>query len=144
MNEPFPYRIIVEWSQEDEAYVSRVPALPGLGAHGDTAADAANEATIAGEGILEVMREEDRELPPPDVAVEYSGQLRLRIPRSLHARLDRIAAAEGVSLNTLMVSLLAAGAGGEGVAPRAARSDDAQRLECAQPPRKRIRAKLAK
>lgn len=37
---------------------------------------------------------------------EFSGQLRLRIPKSLHARLALMAEKEGVSLNLLMVHLL--------------------------------------
>lgn len=136
--EPFRYRIIVEWSEEDAAYVSRVPALPGVAAHGDTAADAAREARTAAAGALEVMREHGEPLPPADVTTEYSGQIRLRMPRSLHARLDRLAAAEGVSLNVLMVSLLSAGA-----AERPNERKDAHRLACAEPARSRsTRAKL--
>jgi len=38
-----------------------------------------------------------------------SGQWRLRVPRSLHRRLHERAKTEGVSLNTLAVSLLAEG-----------------------------------
>jgi predicted HicB family RNase H-like nuclease len=42
---------------------------------------------------------------------EYSGQLRLRLPRSLHGRLVQEAELDGVSLNTLIVSWLAERAG---------------------------------
>ena len=38
---------------------------------------------------------------------EYSGRMVLRIPRSLHRALKEEAAAEGVSLNTLMLYKLA-------------------------------------
>ncbi len=34
----FPYRVDIEWSPVDEAYVARVPAL-GAAAHGDTMED---------------------------------------------------------------------------------------------------------
>jgi hypothetical protein len=44
---------------------------------------------------------------------DYSGNLRLRLPTDLHARLTRLAGDVGVSLNTLMVTILA-----EGVARR--------------------------
>jgi antitoxin HicB len=50
--------------------------------------------------------------PPPaeDASADYSGQLRLRLPKSLHARLSELASAEAVSLNTLLLTLLASGA----------------------------------
>lgn len=51
-------------------------------------------------------------MPEPLVYRGFSGQFRLRVPRSLHARLAHRADAEGVSLNTLAVTLLAAGMGG--------------------------------
>jgi hypothetical protein len=40
MREPFGYRIVVEWSDEDEAFAARVPALAGCAAHGPSAEDA--------------------------------------------------------------------------------------------------------
>jgi hypothetical protein len=41
---------------------------------------------------------------------DFSGNIRLRLPTDLHARLSELAEASGVSLNTLMVALLAEGA----------------------------------
>lgn len=46
--EAFRYRILVEWSDEDQAFIARVPALPGCMAHGPTAEKAAHEAEVAG------------------------------------------------------------------------------------------------
>jgi hypothetical protein len=44
--------------------------------------------------------------PAPIEGAGYSGRLPLRIAPSLHARLDAIAAARGVSLNRLLSELL--------------------------------------
>jgi antitoxin HicB len=110
----FRYRIVVEWSDEDEAFVARLPALPGCAAHGNTAEAATREARIAAQAMLEVMRESGDPLPAEDTTASYSGQLRLRLPRSLHERLTRLATVEGVSLNQELVSLLAEGAGDAG------------------------------
>jgi predicted RNase H-like HicB family nuclease len=104
---PFRYRIIVEWSDEDKAFVGRVPAFPFCSAHGGTPEEAAREATEAAEGILESLKAHGEPTPPEDVAADYSGQLRLRMPSSLHEKLSRLAAAEGVSLNQELVSVLA-------------------------------------
>jgi len=104
----FRYRIVAEWSEEDGAFVARVPAFPGCAAHGPTEADAVREARRAAEAMLTVLRKDGDAAPPEDATGDYSGQLRLRIPRSLHKSLSQQADVEGVSLNTLMLSRLAA------------------------------------
>lgn len=106
----FPYRIVTEWSEADACFVARVPALPSCAAHGDTAAEAASEVQTAAKLMLDVLGDA---APAPDQAASYSGNLRLRLPRYLHAALARRAALEGVSLNQILVTLLA-----EGAAPR--------------------------
>ena len=111
---PFRYRILVEWSDEDSAFVARVPALPGCATHGKTADEATREARRAAEAVLAVLHEDGDAAPPEDTSADYSGQMRLRLPRSLHERLSQLATADGVSLNQFMVSLLALGAGMKG------------------------------
>jgi antitoxin HicB len=100
--------------------------LPGCAAHGATAEKATHEAERAAALMLEVMLEDGRPLPPEDASPDYSGQLRLRLPKSLHERVSQLATAEGVSLNTLLLSLIAEGCGRQAPqsaepAPKAAR-----------------------
>lgn len=111
MGVPFGYRVVVEWSDEDSSFVARVPALTGCAAHGPTAEQAAREAVVAARGIIDSMRAHGDPVPSEDVTAGRSGQLRLRLPRSLHEHLSRLAALDGVSLNQELVTLLAAGAG---------------------------------
>jgi predicted RNase H-like HicB family nuclease len=119
MAEPFNYRVVVEWSEEDDAFIARVPALPGCAAHGRTPESATREAVVAARGIIESMRAHGDALPASDVTTGHSGQLRLRLPRSLHERLSRMAALDGVSLNQELVALLASSAGARAeTAPR--------------------------
>ena len=123
MAKPFNYRVVVEWSVEDDAFVARVPALPGCAAHGRTPETATREAVVAARGILESMRAHGDALPASDLTGGHSGQLRLRLPRSLHERLSRMAALDGVSLNQELVTLLASSAGAKAEpAPRPRRS----------------------
>lgn len=100
------YSINVIWSDEDDCFVATVPEFPGLSAFGDTKAEAMSEAEIALCGFLKVYEEDGCPLPKPHKAKEFSGQIRIRIPKSLHAELSRLARQEGVSLNTVIVSLL--------------------------------------
>jgi antitoxin HicB len=63
---------------------------------------------------MKEAEEADRPIPPPsvDLAAGYSGKWQLRAPKSVHRRLAGCDKREGVSLNTLAVTLLAEGFGG--------------------------------
>lgn len=100
------YEMNVHWSDEDDAYVARFPAWPGVAAHGDTAEQAVHEATIALELAIEVATEHGDRFPAPDAQLP-SGRFVLRLPRSLHAELVRLARREKVSLNQLILTALA-------------------------------------
>ncbi|HET6611762.1 MAG TPA: type II toxin-antitoxin system HicB family antitoxin [Kofleriaceae bacterium] len=106
MMDPFRYRVFIEWSDEDECYVGRVPALPGVSAHGDTEDAAAREVRVAAGLVLDDMADAGEPPPPEDIGADYSGQVRLRMPKQLHRSLAMEAQSEGVSLNTLMVTRL--------------------------------------
>jgi predicted RNase H-like HicB family nuclease len=106
----FQYSIILQWSEEDECYVAVVPELPGVNAFGDTPEEASAEVKVAATLYLDFLKDKRKEPPQPSLLVENSGQLRLRMPKSLHARLVLQAHMEGVSLNSYIVHLLSSGA----------------------------------
>ncbi len=103
------YSFKVRYSEEDEGYISVCPEFPGLSAFGKTPGEAIEEAEIALELFIESYKETGRNLPKPNLTNEYSGQIRVRLPKSLHARLADMAEDEGVSLNTLMIQFLSEG-----------------------------------
>lgn len=105
------YSFRVVWSNEDDAYVAVCPEFEGVSGLGETAADALSEAQTALELMIETYQQERWPFPAPTNLQEYSGQFRLRVPRTLHARLAQAAADEGVSLNTYAVGLLSGGVG---------------------------------
>lgn len=105
------YSFRVVWSDEDDAFVAVCPEFEGVSGIGETAADALAEAQAALELMVETYQQERWPLPAPTNLQEYSGQFRLRVPRTLHARLASAAADEGVSLNTYAVGLLSGGVG---------------------------------
>lgn len=100
------YSVMIQWSDEDESFVATVPELPDLSAFGETPEEAAKELREAKKLYLEVLAEDGEEIPEPDILKPFSGQLRIRIPRSLHASLTTEAKKEGISLNAHIVSLL--------------------------------------
>lgn len=62
-----PYRIVTEWSAEDDAFIARVPTLPGCIAHGHTLEEVLENISDAATTIIEVMTEDGLAIPPPDV-----------------------------------------------------------------------------
>ena len=104
--EPLKYSMTTIWSEEDNGFIVTVKEFPGLSAFGETRSEAIKEAEIALEGFLEVYKEDNRELPAPEIAKLFSGQLRVRLPKSLHASLSEEAERDGVSLNSHINRLL--------------------------------------
>lgn len=100
------YSMVIQWSEEDGGYIATIPELSGLSAFGVTREEALQELEVAKEAYLEVFKEDGCELPEPDTLNSFSGQTRIRLPKSLHASLSREAKLEGVSLNTHIVYLL--------------------------------------
>jgi antitoxin HicB len=105
------YSYSVAWSPRDAAYIALSPEFPGLSAVGGDPAGAIKELEVAIELALETYAEAGERPPAPSLIGEYSGQFRLRLPKSLHQGLVLRAEAEGVSLNALAMSMLAHGLG---------------------------------
>lgn len=108
------YSAVVEWSTEDEEFVAFSPELPGASGSGETAEDAITELYESIDVLLEVYAEKKLSIPDPRLRAEFSGQVRLRLPRDLHKELAIAAERQGVSLNTLFVSYLSYALGREG------------------------------
>jgi len=108
-----PYRVEVYPEEDDSGYTARIPDLPGCMTCADTLDELWDMIEEAKELWLEVAIEDGDYIPEPrPVEVhEYSGKFLTRIPRSLHRQLAQRAKAEGTSLNQLVLSLLAEGAG---------------------------------
>ncbi|HZW05009.1 MAG TPA: type II toxin-antitoxin system HicB family antitoxin [Anaerolineaceae bacterium] len=60
-----PYQIIINWSEEDEAYVAEVPELPGCMADGSTRQEALVNAEVMIQEWLETAQELGRSIPLP-------------------------------------------------------------------------------
>ena len=102
------YAINIAPIPEDEGggYLVTFPDLPGCLADGETLEEAIAEARDAFDAWVSAEWEDRGSLPAPKT---YSGQFVQRIPKTLHMRLAKRAASEGVSLNQLAASLLARG-----------------------------------
>ena len=105
----YPFEIRPLSKDEGGGYAITFPDLPGCRSDGATPEEAIENGRDALASWLEVAREFGDRIPKPFSAV--SGRFVQRVPRSLHAQLIAQAQAEGVSLNTLVVSLVSQGLG---------------------------------
>ena len=104
-----PYRLEIVPDSDEGGYVARYPDLPGCITVGDSMEEAAKNAEDAKKEWLAAALESGVEIAEPVSANGYSGQFKLRIPKSLHRRLAEHAKEEGVSMNQYCVYLLSQG-----------------------------------
>ena len=107
-----PYTIIIERHDDaDKPYwVARVAELPHCLIHGDTPEEAAKEIGEVKLDWIKSNLEDGLPIPKPSLR-KYSGEIRLRMPPSLHQHVATMANIEDTSLNQYMVMTLARGTG---------------------------------
>lgn len=101
------YRMEIVRDSDEGGFVASYPDLPGCITCGETEEKALKNALDAKKAWLEAALEENIEIPEPDSLEAYSGQFKLRLPRSLHRALAEHSQREGISMNQYCVYLLA-------------------------------------
>ena len=120
----YPFEVRPLSKDEGGGYSISFPDLPGCLSDGATPEEAIANGRDALRAWLSVAQEFGDQLPRPYSVV--SGRFVQRLPRSLHAQLIARAKEEGVSLNTLVVSLVSQGIGRRQPRTRTARPPTAQ------------------
>ena len=91
---------------DEGGFVVSFPDLPGCITCGETLEAAVANAADAKRAWLQAALEECLPVREPDNLENYSGQFKLRIPKSLHRSLAEHARQEGISMNQYCVYLL--------------------------------------
>lgn len=99
------YQVVLAWSEADQCYLASLPAWQNATTHGDTIEAALRSSREVLQMLIEAAMKNGEPLPP--VQRSFSGNLRVRLPKTLHARLASEAEREGVSLNQLIITKLA-------------------------------------
>lgn len=103
----YPF-IIRHLSKEDGGgYLIEFPDLPGCMSDGETIEEAIANGHDAVTCWISAVKETGRIIPQPGELEKQSGKWVQRVPKSIHLRLVAKAEEEGVSLNTLVITLLA-------------------------------------
>lgn len=119
---PWPFEayahVISPLSVEDGGgFLITFPDLPGCMSDGETEAEAVENGRDAFIAVVSALADMGRDIPAPSFSPDdaaapgASGKFVARVPKSIHAKLTLRAKAEGVSLNTLVLTLIAEGLG---------------------------------
>ena len=103
------YRIEVIKEQEGSGYVFHCPELPGCITCAETVAEGMEMLEDAKKCWFTACLEDGVPIPEPAQLEDYSGQFKLRLPKSLHKQLAQRSSEEGVSMNQYCVYLLSKG-----------------------------------
>ena len=100
------YRMEIVEDKDEGGFVVSYPELPGCITCGETIERAVENAADAKKAWLEAALEEGIEIHEPGSLEEYSGQFKIRMPRSLHRDLAEHSKKEGISMNQYCIYLL--------------------------------------
>lgn len=101
-----PYRMEIIPDTVEGGFAVRFPELPGCLTCSDTLEGAIKNAEDCKREWITAAIEDGAQIPEPSDEDEYSGQFKLRIPKSLHKSLAEHSKAEGISMNQYCLYLL--------------------------------------
>jgi len=101
-----PYSRLIIASQPS-GFSGRILEFPGCYSRGETIEEASRNLEDAAESWIMAAQNQCLSIPEPRGGNEYSGRFVLRLPRTLHESYALRAQVEGISLNQLLVYVLA-------------------------------------
>lgn len=104
-----PYRVEVLPEQDEGGFTLHCPELPGCTTCSETLEDGFKMLEDAKRCWFTSCLEDGVVIPEPIRPDEFSGQFKLRMPKSLHWHLAQRSREEGVSMNQYCVYLLSKG-----------------------------------
>lgn len=100
------YRFEIVEDEAEGGFIISYPDLVGCISFGDTIDEAVKNGEDAKKEWFYATLESGASIPEPFSADEYSGQFRLRVPKSLHKHLAERSKQEGISMNQYCIYLL--------------------------------------
>lgn len=100
------YKMEIVADRDEGGFVVSFPELPGCLSSGETVEQAVANANDAKRAWLVAALEDGTPIATPDSLKNYSGQFKLRLPRSLHKTLAEHSRREGLSMNQYCLYLL--------------------------------------
>jgi antitoxin HicB len=104
-----PYSILLHQIEDsgEKFWIAEVPELPGCKSHGSTVDEAAQRVEEAKKDWILDSLEKGESIPTPVERDRFNGRILVRTSRSLHRALSLMSDMEKLSLNQLIVTILA-------------------------------------
>ncbi|MCL2153044.1 MAG: type II toxin-antitoxin system HicB family antitoxin [Oscillospiraceae bacterium] len=103
------YKIEVVEDKEEGGFALCCPELPGCVTCAETISQGFDMIEDAKKCWFEACLEDRIPIPEPNHLNDFSGQFKLRIPKSLHKTLSERSRQEGISMNQYCLYLLSSG-----------------------------------
>ena len=100
------YLKVVEWSEEDQCFIGRVPGLALGGIHGKNETRVYEKLGILVDEWIAIYEADGAPLPAATAGKRYSGRFNIRLGEALHERLAIESMKVNESLNSYCVKLL--------------------------------------
>lgn len=98
------YRFI--WDEADKIYTASIAEIPDCLSHGDTIEEAVKNIKEALKQHIEIMIEDNMEIPEPVKPEDYKGSIAYRTTPQRHCKIARGARASGKSINKYIDELI--------------------------------------
>ena len=109
--EDYPFEMRPLKPSEGGGYLISYPDFTECIADGEILEEALQNGREALQAVIEALQEQGMPVPAPNSGGVASGKFIARVPKSIHAQLAARARMEGVSLNTMVLTLIAKGLG---------------------------------
>jgi antitoxin HicB len=107
----YPFEVRPLSAEEGGGFLISYPDFSDCISDGETVEEALTNGKDALKATIAALKAKELPVPAPNGGGVASGKFVARVPKTVHARLTSRAKAEGVSLNTLVLSFIAEGLG---------------------------------
>ncbi len=107
----YPFEIRPLSAEEGGGFLISYPDFSDCIADGETVEEAIKNGVDALKATIATLKAKGFQAPAPNSGGVASGRFVARVPKTVHAQLTTRARAEGVSLNTLVLTFIAQGLG---------------------------------
>jgi antitoxin HicB len=115
----YPFEIRPLSEEDGGGFLVSFPDFAECISDGETIEDALANGHDALKATIAALKAKKLAVPSPNSGGVASGKFVARVPKTVHAQLATRAKAEGVSLNTLVLTFIAQGLGSSSAKPRA-------------------------
>jgi predicted RNase H-like HicB family nuclease len=98
---------------EPKGFHAQILEFPGCFAQGETVEEAYSSLESTAEAWIQSCLDQGQDIPEPSTSLTFSGRIVLRLPRGIHRQAAILAEQDETSLNTYLVSAVAAKVGAE-------------------------------